>query len=140
MLKKMLAPAIAAVLATPVAGSAQPPQGGILPSAERAAAGMALQTGVTRNWRSRSRTWAGMIMIAGGAVLMSGSGKKETVRCTGGDCVSETERYKALVYPGIGLAVTGVLLATVWSDVPANPHIDFAVTPDRIQVGKTFGF
>ena len=138
MLKTMLAPAIAAVLATPVAGSAQPPQGGILPSAERAAAGMALQTGVTRNWRSRSRTWAGMIMIAGGAVLMSG--KKETVRCTAGDCVSETERYKALVYPGIGLAVTGVLLATVWSDVPANPHIDFAATPDRIQVGKTFGF
>ena len=138
MLKKMLAPAIAAVLATPVAGSAQPPQGGILPSAERAAAGMALQTGVTRNWRSRSRTWAGMIMIAGGAVLMSG--KKETVRCTAGDCVSETERYKALVYPGIGLAVTGVLLATVWSDIPANPHIDFAVTPDRIEVGKTFGF
>ena len=139
MLKKILAPAVvAAVLATPVAGSAQPRQGTILPSAERAAAGMALQTGVTRNWRSRSRTWAGMIMIAGGAVLMSG--KKETVRCTGGDCVSETERYKALVYPGIGLAVTGVLLATVWSDVPANPHIDFAVTPDRIQVGKTFGF
>lgn len=138
MLKKMLAPAIAAVLATPVAGSAQPPQGGILPSAERAAAGMTLQTGVTRNWRSRSRTWAGMIMIAGGAVLMSG--KKETVRCTGGDCVSETERYKPLVYPGIGLAVTGVLLVTVWSDIPANPHIDFAVTPDRIQVGKTFGF
>jgi hypothetical protein len=137
MLKKMLAPAIAAVLATPVAGSAQP-QGTILQSAERAAAGMGLQTGATRSWRSRSRTWAGMIMIAGGAVLMSGH--KETVRCTGGDCVSETERYKALVYPGIGLAVTGVLLATVWSDVPANPHIDFAVTPDGIQVGKTFGF
>ena len=138
MLKKMLAPAIAAVLATPVAGSAQPPQGGILPSAERAAVGMELQSGVTRNWRSRSRTWAGMIMIAGGAVLMSG--KKETVRCTGGDCVSETERYKPLVYPGIGLAVTGVLLVTVWSDIPANPHIDFAVTPNRIEVGKTFGF
>lgn len=138
MVKKTLVPAIAAVLAMPVAGLAQPPQGAILQSAERAAVGMELQSGATRSWRSRSRTWAGMIMIAGGAVLMSG--KKETVRCTGGDCVSETERYKALVYPGIGLAVTGVLLATVWSDIPANPHVDFAVTPDRIQVGKTFGF
>ena len=138
MSKKILVPAIAAALATPVAGLAQPPQGVILQSAERTAVGMELQPGATRSSRSRSRTWAGMIMIAGGAVLMSG--KKETVRCTGGDCVSETERYKALVYPGIGLAVTGVLLATVWSDVPANPHIDFAVTPDRIQVGKTFGF
>ena len=138
MSKKILVPAIAAALATPVAGLAQPPQGVIIQSAERAAVGMELQSGATRSWRSRSRTWAGMIMIAGGAVLMSG--KKETVRCTGGDCVSETERYKALVYPGVGLAVTGVLLATVWSDVPANPHIDFAVTPNRIQVGKTFGF
>ncbi len=139
MLKKILAPAVVAVvLATPVAGSAQPPHGAILPSAERAAVGMELQSGATRSWRSRSRTWAGMIMIAGGAVLMSG--KKETVRCTGGDCVSETERHKALVYPGIGLAVTGVLLATVWSDIPANPHVDFAVTPDRIEIGKTFGF
>ncbi|MCY4507561.1 MAG: hypothetical protein OXG35_11465 [Acidobacteria bacterium] len=138
MSKKILVPAIAAALATPVAGLAQPPQGVIIQSAERVAVGVELQSGATRSWRSRSRTWAGMIMIAGGAVLMSG--KKETVRCTGGDCVSETERYKALVYPGVGLAVTGVLLATVWSDVPANPHIDFAVTPGRIQVGKTFGF
>lgn len=138
MLKKTLALAIPVALATPVAGLAQQPDGVILQSAERAAVGMELQTGATRSWRSRSRTWAGLIMIAGGAVLMSG--KKETVRCTGGDCVSETERYKALVYPGIGLAVTGVLLATVWSDIPPNPHIDFAVTPNRIEVGKTFGF
>ena len=138
MLKKTLALAIPVALATPVAGLAQPPQGVILQSAEHAAVGMELQSGATRSWRSRRRTWAGMIMIAGGAVLMSG--KKETVRCTGGDCVSETERYKALVYPGIGLAVTGVLLATVWSDMPANPHVDFVVTPNRVEVGKTFGF
>ncbi len=138
MLKTTRTLALAVTLATPIPGLAQQPQGAILQSAERAAVGMELQSGATRSWRSRSRTWAGMIMIAGGAVLMSG--KKETVRCTGGDCVSETERYEALVYPGIGLAVTGVLLATVWSDVPANPHVDFAVTPDRIEVGKTFAF
>ena len=55
-------------------------------------------------------------------------------------CTSETEWYKPLSYPGIGIAVTGVLLATVWSDAAANAHIDLAVTPDRIRVGKTFGF
>ena len=136
--KRALALVIAAVLAAPITGLAQQPQGVILQSAERAAVGVELQSGATRSRRSRSRTWAGMITIAAGAVLMSG--RKETVSCSGGDCVSETERYKPLVYPGIGLAVTGALLATVWSDVPANPHIDLAVTPDRIQVGKTFGF
>ena len=77
-------------------------------------------------------------MIAGGALLATA--KQTTSSCTGGSCTSETEWYKPLGYPGVALAVTGVLLATLWSDVPARPHIDFAVTPDRIQVGKTFGF
>ena len=37
----------------------------------------------------------------------------------------------------VGLIGTGVLLATVWSDVPANA-IDFGMAPGRVQVGKTF--
>ena len=37
-----------------------------------------------------------------------------------------------------GLITGGILLATVWSDVPAAPSIDFG--PGRIQVGKTIGW
>ena len=134
----MLALAIAVVLATPVAGLAQPTEEVILPSAERAAYGMALQSGAPGNRRSRGRTWSGMVMIAAGAVLTTAVKRTET--CAGGSCTREEERYKPLVYTGIGLAVAGALLVSVWSDIPASPYIDFAVTPDRIQVGKTFGF
>ena len=77
-------------------------------------------------------------MIIAGAGLMTGI--KRTESCRGGVCTRKTEWIKATGYPGIGLAVAGVLLTTVWSDVPANPHLDIAVTPDSIQVGKTFGF
>ena len=41
---------------------------------------------------------------------------------------------------GGGVLVVGALLATVWSDVPVVNSLDVVVTPQRIQVGKTFGF
>ena len=138
MLKRTLALAIAVALATPIAGLAQHPEGVILQSAERAAVGMELQSDGSGSRRSRGRTWAGLVMIAAGGALATAVKRTET--CSGDICTSETEWYKPLSYPGIGMAVTGVLLATVWSDAPANAHIDLAVTPDRIQVGKTFGF
>ena len=120
---------------TPLAGLAQQ-QPEILQSAERAALGMELQSDDSDRRRSMGRTWAGVsLMVAGGALA---SANQTTISCSGGSCSSETEWYKPLGYPGVALAVTGVLLATVWSDVPANPHIDFAVTP--IHVGKTVGF
>ena len=137
-MKRILALAIAVALAAPVAGLAQPTEDVILRSAERAAVGMELQSGAPGNRRSRSRTWSGMVMIAAGAVLTTAVKRTET--CSGGSCTREEERYKPLIYTGSGLAVAGALLVSVWSDVPANPHVDFAMTPDRIQVGKTFGF
>ena len=137
-MKTILALAIAVALATPVAGFAQPTEEVILRSAERAAAGMELQSGAPGNRRSRGRTWSGMVMIAAGAVLTTAV--TEARVCSGGSCTREERPYKPAAYAGIGLAVAGVLLATVWSDIPANPHVDFAVTPNRIQVGKTFGF
>ncbi len=140
MSKRTLALAIAATLATPIAGSAQPPEGVVLQSAERAAVGMELQSNAAGRRRSRGRTWAGLVMIASGAVLATAVKRTETCGGDPGTCAIETEPFKALSYPGIGMAVTGVLLATVWSDVPASPHVDFAVTPDRIRIGKTFGF
>ena len=38
------------------------------------------------------------------------------------------------------LVVSGALLATVWADVPVVNSLDFRVTPQRVQVSKTFGF
>lgn len=77
-------------------------------------------------------------MITTGAALISGI--KRTESCRGDVCTRKTEWLKSTGYPGIGLAVTGVLFTTVWSGVPANPHIDIAVTPDGMQISKTFGF
>ena len=138
MSKTTRALALAVALATPIPGSAQQPEGDILQSAERAAVGIALQSDPSGRRRSRGRTWSGMVMIAAGAVLTTAV--TETRVCSGGSCTREERPYKPVAYAGIGLAVAGALLVSVWSDVPANPYIDFAVTPDRIQVGKTFGF
>ena len=41
---------------------------------------------------------------------------------------------------GAGLTVSGVLLATIWSDVPVARDLDFTPTPGRVTVGRTFGF
>lgn len=135
-MKIALALAVLVVLATPVAGLSQQPEGVILQSAERAALGMALQSDAPGRVRSMRRIRTGVSMIAIGALLASVN--KKTTSCVNRSCASETDR--PLVYPGVALAVSGALLATVWSNVPVNPHIDLAVTPDRIQVGKTFGF
>ena len=41
---------------------------------------------------------------------------------------------------GIGLAVGGVLLATIWSDVPVMRDLTISATPRQVQVGRTFSF
>jgi hypothetical protein len=138
-MKRTLALVLTVVIAMPVVSLAQLLEGAILQSAERAAAGLALQSEASGNRRSRGRTWAGLVMIATGAALASAT--RRTVTRSGGVLVSETKDwYEPIAYPGIGVAVTGVLLATISSDVPANSQVDFAVTPGRVRVGKTFGF
>lgn len=129
---------VAIVLAIPVVGFSQQPMGVIHQAVERSALGMGLQSDAARNRRSMGRTWAGVSMIAVGGLLASANTK--TTLCINGSCTSETKWYKPLGYTGVGLVVSGVLLATVWSDVPTRPSIDFSVTPNRIQVSKTFGF
>ena len=137
-MKRTLALAIAVVLSTPFLSLAQRPDGAILQSAERAALGMELQADDTGGGRSRGRTRAGIVMIVAGAALTTSIKRTET--CIRRVCTRETTWLKEAGYSGIGLAAAGVLLATVWSDAPANRHVDFAVAPDRIQVGKTIGF
>ena len=138
-MKRTFALVLTVVIAMPVVSFAPPSEGTILQSAERAAAGLALQSEASGSRRSRGRTWAGLVMIATGAALASAT--RRTVTRSGGVLVSETKDwYEPIAYPGIGVAVTGVLLATISSDVPANSQVDFAVTPGRVRVGKTFGF
>lgn len=137
-MKRTLVLLIAVVLATPLVGLAQQADDGIFRSVERKVLGMALRSEDSGSRRSGGRTWAGVTMITAGVALTTGI--KRTESCVAFVCTRKTEWIKATGYPGIGLAVAGVLLATVWSDVPANPHLDIAVTPNSVQVGKTFGF
>ena len=52
----------------------------------------------------------------------------------------ETTWYKPLGFTGIGIATAGVLLATVWSDVPVMRNMTIAQTRGGVQVGASFGF
>ena len=84
--------------------------------------------------RSRGRTIGGASLLAFGTCwTVTG-----TVVCTDPefDC-----GYATLIlgYSVGGLALLlGGLLVGPWSDVPASNSIDFAVTPHRVQFGKTF--
>ena len=129
-MKRTLLLVIAVVLATPLAGLAQQ-QPEILQSAERAALRMELQqlSDTSARRRSIGRTAAGVSMIAVGGLLATATATRRS--CSGGPCTSETEWYKPLGYPGVALVVTGGLLATVWSDIPAVPHIG------RRSIGRT---
>ena len=64
--------------------------------------------------------------------------------CAGGDCLTiEVDTGGAgygVAALGGALVVSGALLATVWADVPVVNSLDFRVTPQRVQVSKTFGF
>ena len=50
------------------------------------------------------------------------------------------DRSPGLKYGGAALAVTGALIAGLWSTVPMSNSLTFGVTPGGAQVGKTFGF
>lgn len=50
------------------------------------------------------------------------------------------ERSPGLKYGGAALAVTGALIAGLWSTVPMSNSLTFGVTRRGAQVGKTFGF
>ena len=92
--------------------------------------------------RSMARTWGGVGLIAGGAILASV--QKEVCVIGFGflsglsGCV--TSWHKPLGFTGIGVATLGVLLATVWSDVPVMRNMTVAPTRGGVQVGASFGF
>ena len=67
------------------------------------------------------RSWGGVGLILAGAVLAGH--RIERTRCS-----------------GFGAATPGVLLATVWSDVPVARSVDVSATPGGFRIGKTFAF
>lgn len=87
--------------------------------------------------RSMGRTWGGVALIGVGLIMPVQQETCVTLFGVEAGCV--TEAYTPGIAAAVGLIGTGVLLATVWSDVPANA-IDFGIAPGRVQVGKTFGF
>lgn len=111
----------------------------ILGSAERAAVLFAVeQAGGEEPARRRSmaRTWGGVALIGVGLIMPI---QQEKCAAIFGISACVTEMYTPGVVAAVGLIGTGVMLATVWADVPAHA-IDLRVAPDRIEVGKTFGF
>ena len=92
--------------------------------------------------RSMARTWSGVGLIVAGTVLAS---TQEEVCIVGfgflaGFSGCDTSWHKPLGVTGIGLATVGVLLATVWSDVPGVRNMTIAPTRGGLQVGASFGF
>ena len=86
--------------------------------------------------RSKARTYAGAGLIVAGLFM------PVYVSCP--DCYMQSGRFSPRgAAAAAGLIVTGFLLATVWNEDPSaapSPSIDFTVTPDRVQVGKSFGW
>lgn len=111
----------------------------ILASAERAAVRFAAeQAGDEEPTRRRSmaRTWGGVALIGVGLVIPI---QQEKCAAIFGISACVTEMYTPGVVAAVGLIGAGVMLATVWADVPANA-VDLRVAPDRIEIGKTLGF
>ncbi len=84
------------------------------------------------------RTWGGIAMIAGGVVLASTMQEVCVVSLFLAGCVSEWHR--PLGFTGIGMATVGVLLTSVWADVPVARSLDVQVSSDRVTVGRAFGW
>ena len=115
-----------------------------------ATAASALQAGSSSPARRRSvgRTVGGIILMGlGTPFLIVGLAAEEVEGgsiCVGGDCLTVEVDTGGAGYGvaalGGALVVSGALLATVWADVPVMNSLDFRVTPQRVQVSKTFGF
>lgn len=150
--------AVAAVVVC-VLGQAAVAAGGrntIREAAERAAREVGLEASATHlelvgpaagRRRSTSRTLAGILLMGVGTPVLVVGLSAEHARgrvCFRDDCVTiEVDTGGAgygVAAMGGALVISGALLATVWSDVPILNSLDFSVAPQRLQVGRTFGF
>ena len=101
--------------------------------------------------RSGARTATGAILIIAGIFTPFNWGERcpagEEISYLGYDCYADATKEVTAEYAGpgrlvagLGMIGVGTMLATVWSEVPVGNSIDLRITPDRVQVGKTFGW
>ena len=136
---RILSLVLAALIVVPAVAVAQSDALGIRESAERAAVRFAVAQTADREparRRSMARTWGGVALIGVGLVMPV---QTETCLTLLFSTACRKDMYTPGVVAAVGFITTGVLLTSVWSDVPANA-IDFGIAPGRIRVGKTFGF
>ena len=93
--------------------------------------------------RSMGRTWTGVAMIGGGAFLTLYAATSTCAETAFASAVFDTQtcgQAWTKVGAGLGVATVGVLLATVFSDVPVMNAITIAPTQGGVQAGTSFGF
>ena len=136
----------AVVVAVVVATTSLAAAGPIREAAEIAATNAAVEAAVEQaqqeqspaRQRSKARTWGGIALIGLGVLIPV---QQETcISVFGSSVACVTEMYTPGLAAAVGLVGTGVLLATVWSHVPAQQSMDLTITADRVQLGKTFGW
>ena len=135
-MRTRIAAAALAALAAAVSAQATEP---IMEAAERAvlemAAGVQPIVAEPERRRSMARTWGGVGLMGLGLLMPV---QREACLTAFGESICATDMYTPGVVAAAGLIGTGVMLATVWSDVPAAPSVELG--PGRIQIGKTIGW
>ena len=93
--------------------------------------------------RSMGRTWAGVAMLGGGAFLTLHAATASCATNAFASAVFDTQtcgQAWTKFGAGLGVATVGVLLATVFSDVPVMNAITIAPTQGGVLAGTSFGF
>ena len=91
--------------------------------------------------RSAARTWAGVGLIAVGGFVAANAAASSCATTAFGSAVFDTQTcgqaWTKLGF-GAGGAVVGILLATVWSDVPVEPStVSLIPLPGGMRIGVT---
>ena len=93
--------------------------------------------------RSMGRTWTGVALIGGGAFITAHAATSTCATTSFASALFNTQtcgQAWTKIGAGLGLATTGVLLATVWSDVPVMRNLTVAPTRGGVHFGASFGF
>ena len=89
------------------------------------------------------RTWTGVALLGGGAFLTAYAATSTCATTSLASAFFDTQtcgQAGAKVGAGLGLITAGVLLATVWSDVPVVRNMTVSPTRGGVQVGASIGF
>ena len=143
-MQKLATLVVAAMLIAPAGAAASEPAQGdsetLLESALNRAA--AMQAEPVRV-RSMGRTWTGVALLGGGTVLAAWAAAST---CTDSALAAELLDTQTCGQAwtkfgaGAGTAAIGVLLATVWSDVPALRSMSFGGEPGGFRATAAIGW